>query len=315
MTETFALEKLSEARRAIAEARTIPDVKLLVDQFSAMAELAKRQDMELAVQQEIAECRIWTRRKLGMLIEAMPKNNGGRPSKNHSQPASGFGKPPSLAEMGIDKDTSARVQAEAKIPSVVVDEYIEEAKATEEEITVAGMNRKAKGLTSDKVTYDGDEWHTPAEYLAAAREVMGEIELDPATCGTAQEAVQAKWALTKEDDSLAQPWYGRVWMNPPYSMPKIEQFVDKLICEFDEGRVTEAVVLVNNSSDTGWFHKLLSRFPACFTRGRVKFWHPDHDSFATRQGQTFFYLGPHWKAEVFGDVFSRFGVVVEKWRT
>jgi len=26
---------------------------------------------------------------------------------------------------------------------------------------------------------------------------------------------------TKDDDGLAQPWDGRVWMNPPYSRPKL----------------------------------------------------------------------------------------------
>ena len=35
-------------------------------------------------------------------------------------------------------------------------------------------------------------WHTPAEYIEAAREVMGSIDLDPASCHIAQQAVKAR---------------------------------------------------------------------------------------------------------------------------
>jgi phage N-6-adenine-methyltransferase len=309
VSDVFALEQLDAAKQAIVNARTIPELKLLKDQFSVMADLAKRQGVELDIQQEIGACRIWTRDKLGKLYTAMPKNGGGRPAKtgNTMLPVS----EPTLAELGISKMESSRLQSEAKIPTKTKQEYIEEAKEKGDEVTIAGMHRKAKANVSDKPTYDGDEWHTPIEYVNAAREVMGEIELDPATCETAQAEIEAKHYLTKQDDALSHPWFGRVWMNPPYSMPKIERFIDKLITEFDQGNVTEAIVLVNNSSDTKWFHRLLSRFPACFTKGRVQFWHPSHHSFATRQGQAFFYLGPDWKGEIFSDVFTQFGIVVE----
>ncbi len=129
-----------------------------------------------------------------------------------------------------------------------------------------------RGRVSDRDDYAGDNWHTPAQYIAAAREVMGEIDLDPATCDTAQAVVQAISTFTKEEDGLIHPWHGRVWLNPPYSMPSIAYFVAKAIDEYDAGNVTEAILLVNNSSDTKWFHRLLDRCPACFTAGRVQFW-------------------------------------------
>jgi len=33
---------------------------------------------------------------------------------------------------------------------------------------------------------------------------------------------------TQEDDGLASPWYGRVWMNPPFSKPRpwVERWLD-----------------------------------------------------------------------------------------
>ena len=186
------------------------------------------------------------------------------------------------------------------------------------EVSFSDMQRELEtspdysGTVSDRSDYTSDEWHTPAEYIEAAREVMGGIDLDPATNVTAQEVIQADTCFTKDDNGLDRKWHGRVWLNPPYSMPLVTYFVAKVLDEYDLGHIQEAVILVNNSSDTKWFHRLLQRCPACFTCGRVKFWHPQWKSFQTRQGQTFFYLGQNKRR--FREVFSRFGVVVEKWR-
>lgn len=163
---------------------------------------------------------------------------------------------------------------------------------------------------SDTPGYDGDEWYTPAEYIEAARRVMGGIDLDPASCESAQDVIGAGVYYTKEDNGLARSWFGRVWLNPPYSMPLIKDFVTTIIDEYESGRVSEAIVLTNNSSDTSWFHMLLAMYPACFTRGRVQFWRPDHEAFGTRQGQVFFYLGSD--PEAFTREFSQFGIVVAR---
>lgn len=154
----------------------------------------------------------------------------------------------------------------------------------------------------------GDEWYTPAEYIDGVREALGEIDLDPASCGPAQEVVRASKFWTKEDDALSREWAGRVFLNPPYSMPLIERFVEKAIAEKAAKRVSAAILLTNNCTDTGWFHALLSVAPVCLTEGRVQFWKPNQDKFATRQGQAFFYLGKD--RDLFAKVFARFGKVL-----
>lgn len=155
---------------------------------------------------------------------------------------------------------------------------------------------------------DSDEWYTPANYVELARKVLHQIDLDPASCAEAQRTVKAAEWFDRERDGLKQEWPGRVWLNPPYSMPLIKKFIAKLIDEHESGRTTAAVCLVNNATDTSWFQSLLTRYPACFAAGRISFDHPGRESDANRQGQAFFYLGPDTKR--FADAFGAVGTIV-----
>ena len=156
-----------------------------------------------------------------------------------------------------------------------------------------------------------NEWYTPPEYIAMAREVLGDIDLDPASSRAAQKIVGAKVFYTKADDGLTKEWHGRVWMNPPYSQPDIARFVSKMVTEVRAARVTAAIMLTHNYTDTAWFHENAGTCDAiCFTRGRVKFLDADGETCAPTQGQAFSYFGE--QAELFVEVFSRIGFVVVK---
>jgi hypothetical protein len=153
------------------------------------------------------------------------------------------------------------------------------------------------------------EWYTPAKYIDAAREVLGDIYLDPASCEQANETVRASTFYTAADDGLARPWHGRVWMNPPYGAI-CGAFVAKLIDSYQGGEVESAVALLNAySTDVSWFQSLWD-FPLCFTDHRISFASPVHRTSGSTTGSVFVYLGPD--PDRFTAVFAQFGAVVER---
>ncbi len=154
-----------------------------------------------------------------------------------------------------------------------------------------------------------NEWYTPPEYIEAAREVMGAIDLDPASSAIANTVVQAERFYSLDDDGLAQPWTGRIWMNPPYGRSLIEDFCWKLASSYSSGDVEQACALVNNATETEWFQGLgAAASAACLPRGRIRYWFPGgKGSGAPLQGQAVVYLGPRPKA--FQDRFRSFGLV------
>ena len=84
-------------------------------------------------------------------------------------------------------------------------------------------NNSLKTLTSHK----SDEHNTPSYIIEAAREVLEVIDLDPMSNALANETVKATTFYTKKDDELDKDWYGRVWLNQPFSFAKLS--ITKLI--------------------------------------------------------------------------------------
>ena len=112
------------------------------------------------------------------------------------------------------------------------------------------------------------EWYTPASIVERVSSVLGNIDLDPCSNGPGS-TVPAAQRFTEQDDGLARPWKGRVYMNPPYGR-SIGRWTEKLCTEFEHGNVAEAVALVPARPDTEWFARL-RQYPRCYLRGRLRF--------------------------------------------
>ena len=135
-----------------------------------------------------------------------------------------------------------------------------------------------------------NEWYTPAEIIEAARKAMGSIDTDPASNDIAQKVVKSESYYTIETNGLDKTWTGNVWLNPPYSGDLIGRFIDKLC--YERCNYEQAIVLVNNATETEWFNKIIGIASAvCFLKSRVKFWMPDGKTGAPLQGQALLYIG------------------------
>ena len=139
---------------------------------------------------------------------------------------------------------------------------------------------------------------------------MGGIDLDPASSTEANLTVRATRFYDIDADGLAQPWHGRVWLNPPYAKWS-SRFVAKLHEERAAGRVTAAILLLNAYGlDSSWFQSLLDH-PTCFTDHRIAFRSPYRaDTGGSTFGNAFVYVGPD-RAR-FQRVFEQFGVVMAR---
>jgi hypothetical protein len=154
------------------------------------------------------------------------------------------------------------------------------------------------------------EWYTPPEYIEAAKDILGEIDLDPASNPTAQQIIGAKQHYTKDTDGLAHEWRGKVWMNPPWGRICAD-FVSKLVDHYNAGEVAEAILLLNsNSNETEWFQPLWDH-TLCFSRGRINYYTADGERGAgSTHGSVFVYMGPN--SQQFAKRFAEFGNVVRR---
>lgn len=107
-----------------------------------------------------------------------------------------------------------------------------------------------------------DEWYTPPSVF----ESLGiDFDLDPAAPRGGVPWIPATRHYSQEDDGLAQPWAGRIWLNPPYGRATATWL--KRLADHGDG-----IALVFARTGTRWFHEQATRATAlCFVAGNLSF--------------------------------------------
>lgn len=145
---TLAL--VSSARAALAEARTLPDIRRVMEAATVAAD-AQRRAARLAeatglaadvvkaandAANDAAAVRIEAQAKAGEILALMPKHP---PGPDRAQNVGDL--PPTLAEIGVSDMQSSRWQQVASIPETVREEYLETTRETGGEVSTAGLVR------------------------------------------------------------------------------------------------------------------------------------------------------------------------------
>jgi hypothetical protein len=107
-----------------------------------------------------------------------------------------------------------------------------------------------------------NEWYTPPHVFDALGLVF---DLDPCAPDGGVSWVPANAHYSERDDGLARPWWGRVWLNPPYGA-QAGVWVRKL-AEHGDG-----IALVFSRTDVRWWHLAVpSASAVCFIERRLTF--------------------------------------------
>lgn len=140
----------------------------------------------------------------------------------------------------------------------------------------------------------------------------GRIDLDPASCEAADQIVRANAYYTAEDEGLTQPWFGRMWINPPYGYlaPKFVARFAELYArrEIEPMPIEQAVLLLNaQHMNARWFLAITVYQPiVCLPVGRLRFSGSTHDP-----THASVLLGVGVDAAKFKSAFSPFGQILQ----
>lgn len=135
-------------------------------------------------------------------------------------------------------------------------------------------------------------WQTPGWLVEASRAVLRSIDLDPASCASANKRIKATQYFSKRDNGLRRPWsihkgmlLTRVFLNPPggwhngvWGDSELRYWWGKTLEEKDQGYFGHMIwvsfsIEALQVSQVDYSHSL-NDFPTCMIARRVSFLSP-----------------------------------------
>ena len=118
------------------------------------------------------------------------------------------------------------------------------------------------GFTHDNANNLSIEWYTPKHIFDSLGLVF---DLDPCAPKGGLPWIPAKTSLCLEDNGLTTPWFGNVWLNPPYGR-ETKDWLQKM------HHYRNGIALVFARTDCKWFHDYVAKADAInLLKGRIKF--------------------------------------------
>lgn len=152
-----------------------------------------------------------------------------------------------------------------------------------------------------------DERYTPEHVISLAREMWGQIDLDPCTPEHNPTGAMRYYS----EGGLEREWHGKVWVNPPYSRGQIKKWVNKAVAHVSSCQDGEHQALILLPSDLGTHGGATAARAAsglCFVRSRLTFGTPTGAMpNGAKQPSIIVYIGD--SPASFSHFFSRLGVV------
>jgi len=131
-------------------------------------------------------------------------------------------------------------------------------------------------------TETNDSVATKPELWRPISDAIGGFDLDPAA--GCEPTPIAENRYTESDDGLSSPWFGTVWLNPPFSDKT--PWYRRLVGQYNHGNIDRAVALATVDLSAAWFHDWFSTADVlCFLEGRD--WYlgeGDSPTFSTQVG-------------------------------
>lgn len=297
-----AIQKLTQAERWLAEAKSLDELKEIHDIAIAADAYAKAHKLGVEAENHAMEIRLMAARRIGELCPPIPPETRGE--------LGGRGREKKTSEIRTsnfpEKQRLSEFRKLAEMPLPEFKEKIEIIKGRGERIN---YNRLIHDSWKPIFYSKSFEWWTPEKYIDAIHKTMGGIDLDPASCEEANKTVKAKKYYDIQDNGLLKIWEGRIFLNPPYGKTAME-FIEKFFNDY-ESTFNEGIILVNsNSTETDWFQPLFEGI-ICFVDHRIKFIYPEIEKSIPTHGNCFIYFGPNQKK--FSDNFAEFGNIVKRW--